>query len=86
MVANGPASLEARTVKTSCPHCHGVFDDGRAGGSYLRDAQALAAIVMWGSGQFDTADIAKALQCGEDAVYRTLQMAKDGARADRRAG
>jgi hypothetical protein len=73
-------------MKTSCPHCHGVFDDSRTGGSYLRDEQALAAIVMWGSGQFDTVDIAKVLQCREDAVYRTLQMAKDGARADRRAG
>ncbi|MER8806052.1 hypothetical protein [Mesorhizobium australicum] len=48
--------------------------------------QALAAIIMWGSGQFDTADIAKALQCREDAVYRTLQMAKDAERVDRRAG
>ncbi|TRC78535.1 hypothetical protein FJV80_24650 [Mesorhizobium sp. WSM4310] len=70
-------------MKTSCPHCHGVFEDGRAG-AYLRDEQAIAAIVLWGSGQFDTADIAKALQCREDAVYRTLQMANDGARADRR--
>ncbi|MGX5827386.1 hypothetical protein [Mesorhizobium sp. 43Arga] len=73
-------------MKTSCPHCHGVFEAGHAGGAYLRDQQALAAIVLWGSGQFDTVDIAKALQCREDAVYRTLQMAKDGARADRRAG
>ncbi|OBP70693.1 hypothetical protein BAE42_07730 [Mesorhizobium loti] len=78
--------MEARAVKTSCPHCHGVFEDGRAGAAYLRDEQALAAIVMWGSGQLDTADIAKALQCREDAVYRTLQIAKDGARSDRRAG
>ncbi|MER9188323.1 hypothetical protein [Mesorhizobium australicum] len=73
-------------MKTSCPHCHGVFEDDQIGGAYLRDEQALAAIVMWGSGQFDTVDIAKVLQCREDAVYRTLQMAKDGARADRRAG
>ncbi|MCH4560365.1 hypothetical protein [Mesorhizobium jarvisii] len=71
-------------MKTCCPHCHGVFEDGRASGAFLRDEQALAAIVLWGSGQFDTVDIAKALQCREDAVYRTLQMAKDGARADRR--
>ncbi|RUW98676.1 MAG: hypothetical protein EOS71_00450 [Mesorhizobium sp.] len=71
-------------MKTCCPHCHGVFDDARTGGAYLRDEQVLAAIVMWGSGKFDTADIAKALQCREDAVYRTLQMAKDGARVDRR--
>ncbi|TGV61101.1 hypothetical protein EN784_01490 [bacterium M00.F.Ca.ET.141.01.1.1] len=73
-------------MKTSCPHCHGVFEDVHPSGAYLRDEQALAAIVLWGSGQFDTADIARSLQCREDAVYRTLQMAKDGARADRRAG
>ncbi|RWF41606.1 MAG: hypothetical protein EOS46_27830 [Mesorhizobium sp.] len=71
-------------MKTSCPHCHGVFEDDRTGGAFLRDEQALAAIILWGSGQFDTADIAKALQCREDAVYRTLHMAKDGARQDRR--
>jgi len=71
-------------MKTSCPHCHGVFKDGHAAGAYLRDEQALAAIILWGSGQFDTVDIAKALHCREDAVYRTLQVAKDGARADRR--
>ncbi|TPK42285.1 MULTISPECIES: hypothetical protein [unclassified Mesorhizobium] len=73
-------------MKTSCPHCHGVFDDSRAGDAYLRDEQALAAIVMWSSGQFDTDSIAKALRCREDAVYRTLALAKEGARADRRAG
>ncbi|WP_044549994.1 hypothetical protein [Mesorhizobium japonicum] len=71
-------------MKTCCPHCHGVFDDGHAGDAYLRDEQALATIILWSSGQFDTTDIANALQCREDAVYRTLQMAKDGARADRR--
>lgn len=71
-------------MKTSCPHCHGVFEDGRAGEAFLRDEQALAAIVMWASGQFDTAGIAKALHCREDALYRTLVLAKEGARADRR--
>ncbi|TPM39355.1 hypothetical protein FJ951_26980 [Mesorhizobium sp. B2-2-3] len=54
--------------------------------AYLRDAQAHAAIVLWASGQFDTKDIADALRCREDAVYRTLALAKEGARADRRAG
>ncbi|TPN26606.1 hypothetical protein FKO01_25360 [Mesorhizobium sp. B2-3-3] len=73
-------------MKASCPHCHGVFEGTRAGDAYLRDERALAAIVMWSSGQFDTESIAKALQCREDAVYRTLALAKEGARADRRAG
>lgn len=70
-------------MKTSCPHCRGIIEDVRAGDAYLHDEQALAAIVMWSSGQFDTASIAKALQCREDAVYRTLALAKEGARADR---
>ena len=51
---------------------------------FLVDRQAVAALVLWASGQFDTADIAKLLGTTEDAVYRTLHMARDGARADRR--
>lgn len=51
---------------------------------FLQDGQALAAIILWSSGQFDTASIAEVLNVGEDAVYRTLHMARDGARADGR--
>ncbi|MBL4820389.1 MAG: hypothetical protein JKY98_05280 [Gammaproteobacteria bacterium] len=34
--------------------------------------QALAILVLWNSGQFDTADIAALLTLTEDAVYRTV--------------
>lgn len=47
---------------------------------FLTDNVALAAIVLWASGQFDTAEIADVLHVREDAVYRTLHMAKDHAR------
>lgn len=47
---------------------------------------ALAAIVLWGSGLFDTAAIAEALHVSEDAVCRTLHMAKDHARLTDRKG
>lgn len=46
--------------------------------------QAVAAIVLWRSGYFDTSAIAGLLGVGEDAVYRTLHMARDGARRDAR--
>lgn len=58
----------------------------RSDSPILRDQQAVAAIVLWASGQFDTSDIADVLKVREDAVYRTLHMARDGAREDRRAG
>jgi hypothetical protein len=50
----------------------------------LVDLQAAAALVLWVSGKFDTADIAKVLGTTEGAVYRMLYMARDGARIDRR--
>lgn len=42
----------------------------------IDDRQALAAIVLWNSGHFDTLDISKLLSIGEDAVYRTLHAAR----------
>lgn len=51
---------------------------------FLVDDQARAAIILWASGQFDTCDIARVLNVREDAVYRTLHMAKDAARGDAR--
>jgi DNA-directed RNA polymerase specialized sigma24 family protein len=43
---------------------------------FLLDQQAMAAIVLWSSGQFDTREIADLLAVREDAVYRTLHMAR----------
>lgn len=45
----------------------------------------MAAIVLWGSGQFDTKSISDVLGCREDAVQRTLHFARDSAAKDRRA-
>jgi hypothetical protein len=42
----------------------------------MDDRQALAAIVLWNSGHFDTFDIAQLLDVGEDAVCRTLHAAR----------
>ncbi|WP_261338198.1 hypothetical protein [Rhizobium leguminosarum] len=42
----------------------------------MDDQQALAAIVLWNSGHFDTLDIGKLLDVGEDAVCRTLNAAR----------
>lgn len=47
---------------------------------FLLDNQAIACVVLWASGQFDTAEIAGLLRVREDAVYRTLHAARDGAR------
>ncbi len=44
---------------------------------YLTDNKARAAIVLWASGQFDTLSIAELLDVREDAVCRTLRMARD---------
>jgi hypothetical protein len=44
---------------------------------YLVDDKARAAIVLWASGQFDTLAIAEVLDVREDAVCRTLRMARD---------
>lgn len=42
----------------------------------MDDQQALAAIVLWNSGHFDTVDIGALLKVGEDAVCRTLHAAR----------
>lgn len=56
------------------------------GGGFLMDDFAMAACVLWGSGLFSTYDIATVLGVREDAVDRTLRMARDDRRAaDRRA-
>jgi len=47
---------------------------------FLTDDVAMAAIVLWASGRFDTLTIAQLLSVREDAVCRTLRMARDGAR------
>lgn len=44
---------------------------------FLLGDEAMAAIVLWSSGAFDTKQIADLLHVREDAVYRTLRMAKD---------
>lgn len=51
---------------------------------FLTDDTAMAAVVLWGSGLFDTLSIATVLQCREDAVCRTLHMAGDAARQNAR--
>lgn len=43
----------------------------------LDERQALAAIVLWASAHFDTADIAEVLGIKEDAVCRTLHAARN---------
>lgn len=43
----------------------------------LDGRQALASIVLWNSGHFDTKDIADLLDIKEDAVCRTLHAARD---------
>ncbi|TIX20441.1 MAG: hypothetical protein E5V35_32675 [Mesorhizobium sp.] len=57
----------------------------RLGGGWLTGSSAMAAVVLWASGKFDTNDIAHVLAVREDAVCRTLVMARDGARQDARA-
>ncbi|WP_026618328.1 hypothetical protein M728_000369 [Ensifer sp. WSM1721] len=42
----------------------------------MDERQAIAALILWKSGHFDTLDIADVLGCGEDAVCRTLQAAR----------
>ncbi|MQB43368.1 hypothetical protein [Rhizobium sp. ICMP 5592] len=49
----------------------------------IDERQALAAIVLWNSGHFDTADIGQLLDVREDAVYRTLHAARHVARGKR---
>jgi hypothetical protein len=47
----------------------------------MGEQQALAAIVLWNSGFFDTLDIANLINIKEDAVYRTLHAARAVAKA-----
>ncbi|QKV20272.1 hypothetical protein [Oricola thermophila] len=54
------------------------------GTGYLTGNHAVAAIVLWAGGQFNTKEIADLLNVREDAVCRTLHLAKEGARADAR--
>jgi hypothetical protein len=42
----------------------------------LDDQKALAAIVLWNSGHFDTYDIGLLLSASEDAICRTLHAAR----------
>ncbi|OOG73856.1 hypothetical protein B0E45_06070 [Sinorhizobium sp. A49] len=49
----------------------------------MDETTALAAIVLWASGHFDTKDISDVLRCGEDAVCRTLHAARHIAKGDR---
>lgn len=64
-------------------------DTRKAGSSAMGGAingnQALAAIVLWNSGHFDTQDIADVLRLKEDQIVRTLHAARSVAkgRADR---
>lgn len=53
---------------------------------YLVDERARAAIVLWASGQFDTQEIADVLRVREDAVCRTLRLARDVALQDATRG
>lgn len=64
-------------------------DTRRAGssamGGQIKGGQAIAAIVLWNSGHFDTKDIADLLGLKEDQFVRTLHAARSVAkgRADR---
>ncbi|MEO9613623.1 MAG: hypothetical protein ABJG86_11140 [Nitratireductor sp.] len=51
---------------------------------FLTDDVAMAAVVLWSSGMFDTNTIAVLLGAREDAVCRTLHMARDAAREKER--
>ena len=55
-----------------------------SGRGFLLDEQAAAALVLWSSGMFDTADIARLLTVREDAVWRTVHEARDQARKSER--
>lgn len=45
-------------------------------GGAVDAAQAVAAIVLWNSGHFDTKDIADLLDLNEDQIVRTLHAAR----------
>lgn len=48
----------------------------------VRPVQALACIILWNSGHFDTQEIADVINVKEDAVYRTLHAARAIAKGD----
>jgi len=52
---------------------------------WLTGDAAKAACVLWASGQFSTFDIAVLLQVPENAVDRTLRLARDTARQKERS-
>lgn len=52
----------------------------------LTSLQAKAALVMFESGHFDTADIAQLLRCSEAAVCRVIQASRDVVREMYRDG
>lgn len=47
---------------------------------FLVDDVAMAAVVLWHSGCFDTMQIAALLHVREDAVCRTIHLARNDAR------
>ncbi|TKB62775.1 MAG: hypothetical protein E5W81_20420, partial [Mesorhizobium sp.] len=69
-VLNQKAAAE-RFREVVLPH----LADALALARWLTGDAALAAIVLWSSGQFDTNAIAAVLTVREDAVCRTLAMA-----------
>lgn len=63
----------------------GAAEADRATGpaGFATGDKAVAVLVLWASGRFDTLSIAAVLGLREDAVCHTLHMARDGARIDR---
>ena len=55
----------------------------KSGAGFLTDDTAMAAVILWASGKFDTSEIAKLLSVREDAVWRTIHMARDHSREAR---
>lgn len=57
-----------------------LTDEKKSGSSAMAGpmeaTQALACIVLWNSGHFDTLDISNLIRVSEDAVYRTLHAAR----------
>lgn len=47
---------------------------------YIYGEKAMAVVVLWSSGLFDTAAIAELLSVREDAVWRTLHETRETAR------
>lgn len=53
---------------------------------FLTGDKAVAAIVLWASGRFDTLSIAEVLDTRENAVCRTLRLARDAVLAEASGG